>query len=71
MKAHTTDKDKPAAGNEQASRRQFLQRSGGLVAGAALTSGLAARSYAGEDNTIRVALVGCGGRGTGAAANAL
>ena len=31
----------------------------------------AARSYAAEDNTIKVALVGCGGRGTGAAANAL
>ena len=30
-----------------------------------------ARSYAGEDNTIKVALVGCGGRGTGAAQNAL
>ncbi|UCF35876.1 MAG: Gfo/Idh/MocA family oxidoreductase [Acidobacteriota bacterium] len=29
------------------------------------------RVHAAEDNTIRVALVGCGGRGTGAAANAL
>ena len=27
--------------------------------------------HAGEDNTIRVALVGCGGRGTGAAIDAL
>ena len=27
--------------------------------------------HAAENNTIRVALVGCGGRGTGAAANAL
>jgi predicted dehydrogenase len=27
--------------------------------------------YAAEENTIRIALVGCGGRGTGAAANAL
>ena len=27
--------------------------------------------HAAEDNTIRVALIGCGGRGTGAAANAL
>ncbi len=27
--------------------------------------------HAGEDNTIRLALVGCGGRGTGAAADAL
>ena len=28
-------------------------------------------SYAGEDNTLKIALVGCGGRGTGAALNAL
>ena len=32
---------------------------------------IAARSYAGEDNTIKLALVGCGGRGTGAARKAL
>jgi len=54
-----------------ASRRDFLKRSGGALAGTALFSAIAARSYAAEDNTIKVALVGCGGRGTGAAANAL
>jgi len=27
--------------------------------------------HAGEDNTIRLALIGCGGRGSGAAANAM
>ena len=53
------------------SRREFLQRSSGALLGAALAGGLAARSYAGEDNTIKIALVGCGGRGTGAAAEAL
>ena len=42
-----------------------------IVAGTALVSGLARSVHAGEDNTIRVALVGCGGRGTGATANAL
>jgi len=31
----------------------------------------AARVHAGEDNTIRLALIGCGGRGSGAAGNAL
>jgi predicted dehydrogenase len=41
------------------------------VLGAALAGGLAARSYAGEDNTIKIALVGCGGRGTGACSEAL
>ncbi len=29
------------------------------------------RVHAAEDNTIQVALIGCGGRGTGAAANAM
>ncbi|AMV34510.1 Inositol 2-dehydrogenase/D-chiro-inositol 3-dehydrogenase [Pirellula sp. SH-Sr6A] len=42
----------------------------------AATTSVAASSFArsvhaGEDNTIRVALIGCGGRGSGAAANAL
>ncbi|MHC4177709.1 MAG: Gfo/Idh/MocA family protein [Planctomycetota bacterium] len=53
------------------SRREFLKRSGGALAGAALASELAARAYAGEDNTIKVALIGCGGRGSGAAREAL
>jgi predicted dehydrogenase len=39
--------------------------------GAALAGGLAARSYAAENNTIKIALIGCGGRGTGAASEAL
>ena len=53
------------------SRREFLKKSGVGVAGAALTAAIAARSYAGEDNTIKIALVGCGGRGTGAASQAM
>jgi len=53
------------------SRREFLQRSSGALLGAALAGGLAARSYAGENNTIKIALIGCGGRGTGAAGEAL
>ena len=52
-------------------RREFLQKSTSVLTGAALAGALSARAYAGEDNTIKVALVGCGGRGTGAAANAL
>jgi hypothetical protein len=36
-----------------------------------LTSAFARPRYTAEDNTIRLALAGCGGRGTGAAANAL
>ena len=53
------------------SRREFLKQTGGVLAGATLLSSLSARSLASEDNTIKIALIGCGGRGTGAAANAL
>ena len=53
------------------SRRDFLKDTTCILAGASLASAIAARAYAGEDNTIKIALVGCGGRGTGAAANAL
>ncbi len=52
------------------SRRDFLKTSGAL-AGAALTGAIGSRAYAAEDNTIKIALVGCGGRGTGAAVQAL
>ena len=54
-----------------ASRRDFLKTSGGALLGTALAGAIASRSYAGEDNAIKIALVGCGSRGTGAAANAL
>ena len=53
------------------SRRDFLKQSSGVLAGAALASAINVRARAGENNTIKIALVGCGGRGTGAAANAL
>ncbi len=52
-------------------RRQFLKTSGSAVAGAALAGALARPGYAAENNTIKIALVGCGGRGSGAAAQAL
>jgi predicted dehydrogenase len=53
------------------SRRDFLKTTSGVIAGTALAGAIGARAYAGESNTIKVVLVGCGGRGTGAAANAL
>ncbi|HUY89971.1 MAG TPA: Gfo/Idh/MocA family oxidoreductase, partial [Pirellulales bacterium] len=52
-------------------RREFVMQSGRAAAATALLSMAVPRVHAAEDNTIRVALVGCGGRGTGAAANAL
>jgi len=52
-------------------RRDFLKTSATAAAGAALTGALARPGYAAENNTIKIALVGCGGRGTGAASQAL
>jgi predicted dehydrogenase len=50
------------------SRRDFLARS---AATSALAGVALPHVHAAENNTIAVALVGCGGRGTGAAVNAL
>ena len=58
-------------GKSTATRRAFLKTSGTAVAAASLAGSLARRVHAAEDNTINVALIGCGGRGTGAAAQAL
>jgi predicted dehydrogenase len=54
-------------------RRDFLKHSGTAAAATVLAGALATpgASYCAEDNTIKIALIGCGGRGTGAAANAL
>lgn len=52
-------------------RREFLKTTGTLAATSAIVGGTVPLVHAGEDNTIKVALIGCGGRGTGAAINAL
>jgi len=52
-------------------RRDFLRTSTTAAAGIALSSALARAGFAAESNTIKIALVGCGGRGTGAASQAL
>src|ERR1700720_4800039 len=53
------------------SRRSFLKDSG-RVAGVSTLAGITLPLvHAAEDNTIQIALVGCGGRGTGATENAL
>ena len=59
------------AAKSTSSRRQFLKTSGRVAAASALLTGVTPRVHAAEKNTIQVALIGCGGRGTGAAANAL
>ncbi|MCI0333071.1 MAG: Gfo/Idh/MocA family oxidoreductase [Planctomycetes bacterium] len=55
------------------SRRGFLKTSTRLAVGATLASTLAVPRavHAGASETLRVGLIGCGGRGTGAAQNAL
>ncbi len=54
------------------SRRQFVKQSS-LLAGAMLTAPILSQAnfFSGADDVIKVALVGCGGRGTGAAMQAL
>jgi predicted dehydrogenase len=56
--------------SRNSSRRQFLKQSGRLLTGSVVTGVALPRIYAAQDNTIRLALVGCGGRGTGAVADA-
>jgi predicted dehydrogenase len=55
----------------RATRRDFLQTAGRVTAASALAGVAVPHVHAAEDNTIRLVLIGCGGRGTGAAANAL
>ena len=53
-------------------RRSFLQRTTALAAaGLAITPELAAKVHSSVDDVIRIGLIGCGGRGTGAAFQAL
>jgi predicted dehydrogenase len=59
------------ANADKPSRREFLDRGSKVAAGAALAGVAIPQVYAGEDNTIRLALIGCGGRGSGAVVNAM
>ena len=54
------------------SRREFLTRSTAVATGATLAGlSIARTAHAAGSDTIRFALIGCGGRGMGAAVNAL
>jgi predicted dehydrogenase len=57
--------------NPSASRRQFLKNTGRIAAASALAGVIVPQVHAAEDNTLRVALIGCGGRGAGAASDAM
>src|SRR4030095_7366303 len=54
-------------------RRQFLKSSSSAAAFALVAPGVLVRdrAYANNSDTLKIGLVGCGGRGTGAAGNAL
>lgn len=53
-------------------RRRFLHHGGTLALGAGVMAGVPATGvFAATDNSIRLALIGCGGRGSGAVGNAL
>ena len=53
------------------SRRELMKTSGKIAAVSALAGVALPQVYAAGNDTIKLALVGCGGRGTGAAGNAL
>src|SRR5687767_469531 len=52
-------------------RRDFIKTTGLAVTAGALAGAVIPKVHAAEDSTVQIALVGCGGRGTGAAQNAL
>jgi predicted dehydrogenase len=52
-------------------RREFLKCSSRIAATTALANATIPYVYPNDSNTIQICLIGCGGRGTGAAANAL
>src|SRR6266511_3408360 len=57
--------------NNLTSRREFIKNTGKIAAASALAGVAIPHVHAAESNTLQVALVGCGGRGTDAAGNAL
>jgi len=71
QRSESNKPSRPIPSSTGGTRRQFLAQSGKVVAGSVLAGVALPRVYAAEDNTIRLALVGCGGRGSGAVANAL
>ena len=53
------------------SRREFIKNTGTIAAVSALAGVALPHVHAATSNTIQIALIGCGGRGTGAAGDAL
>ena len=57
--------------NSLTTRREFIKTTGRIAAASALAGVAMPHVHAAGSDLIQVALVGCGGRGTGAASNAL
>jgi len=57
--------------NSLTTRREFMKTTGRIAAASALAGVAIPNVHAAGTDTIQVALIGCGGRGTGAADNAL
>jgi predicted dehydrogenase len=72
MSTHKSNEQNMPAASGTNSRREFVKQSGllagGLMAAPFLTK---ANFFSGADDVIKVALIGCGGRGTGAIMQAL
>ena len=62
--------NKPEHGTGSSSRREFIKISGQAAAASALAGVAVPRCHAAHDSTIKLALIGCGGRGTGAVVDA-
>jgi predicted dehydrogenase len=69
----TEDPKNDSMSQQPDSRRGFLKSTSGIVAGAAVVSQLpiARSAFVAGSDTIKLGLIGCGGRGTGAAGQAL
>jgi len=69
-----SDRKEPAKKRDATSRRDFIKTSSMLVAGGAVVGGnlsLARAAHAYGSDAIKIGLIGCGGRGTGAASQAM
>jgi predicted dehydrogenase len=69
-RASSSQTTTPSGRSTQTTRRAFLATGGKALAASALAGVALPHVHAAEDNTLRLALIGCGGRGTGAVGNA-
>ena len=64
--------NQPLSNKNSSTRRDFMKTGTASVVGGAIVSSLSDRMvHAASDDTLKVGLIGCGGRGSGAAMNAM